>query len=312
MPKNRNDRILLALDGSDRAFETVKYVSKIIPFQKMKVVLFTVYDKIPESYWDLERQPLFGPRAHSIRAWEIGREKTLSEYMHRAKEHLLASGFSEEAVTVRIHEREKGIARDIIKEAEKGYAALVVGRRGMSKIKTLVLGSVATKLVESISFAPLLMVGRAVASGKILIGLDPSEGSMRAVDFVARTLSDCDFCKVKLVHVIRGKSDPTSGYHKLFTPKEYAVEAQERIRRVFQRAKDRLVNAGFDSDQVSMKTVTGAESRAAAILAEAAEGKYGTIVVGRRGLSEVQEFFIGRVSNKVLQLAKGHAVWVVS
>ena len=312
MPKNRNDRIFLALDGSDRAFETVKYVSKIVPFQKMKVVLFTVYDKIPESYWDLERQPLFGSTAHSIRAWEIGRERTLSEYMYKTKEHLLASGFPDEAVSVKIHKREKGIARDIIKEAEKGYTAVVVGRKGMSKVKTLVLGSVATKLVERISFEPLLMVGRNVAPGKILIGVDSSDGSTRAVDFVARTLSDGDFCKVELVHVIRGKSDPTSGYHKLFAPKEYVAEAQERIRRVFQRAKDRLVHAGFDSAQVSMKTVTGAESRAAAILAEAAEGKYGTIVVGRRGLSEVQEFFIGRVSNKVLQLAKGQAVWVVS
>ena len=312
MPTKGNDRILLALDGSDRAFETVKYVSKIIPFQKRNVVLFTVYDKIPESYWDLERQPLFGPTVYSIRAWELGREKALNDYMHKAKQYLLASGFSDEAVTVRIHEREKGIARDIIKEAENGYAALVVGRKGTSKVKDLVLGSVATKLVERISFVPLLMVGRNVASGKILIGLDPSEGSRRAVDFVAGTLRDGDFCKVKLVHVIRGKSDPTLGYHKLFAPKEHVVEAQERITRVFQRAKDRLVSAGFDSDQVSTKVITGAHSRAAAILAEATVGKYGTVVVGRRGLSEVQDFFIGRVSNKVLQLAKGHAVWVVS
>jgi nucleotide-binding universal stress UspA family protein len=312
MPRNWKDRILLALDGSDRAFETVKYVSKIIPFQKMQSVLFTVYDKIPESFWDLERQPLYGPRLQNIRAWEMNREKTIREYMNKAKQYLLASGFSDEAVTVRIQEREKGIARDIIKEAENGYAAVVVGRKGTSKVKNLVLGSVASKLVERTSFTPLLMVGRNVPSGKILIGLDPSEGSMRAVDFVARTLSDCDFCEVELVHVIRGKSDPAPGHHKLFIPKEYVEEARERIGIVFEKARDRLVKAGFDPDQVSTKVITGAHSRAAAIVAEATEGKYGTVVVGRRGLSMVQDFFIGRVSNKVLQLAKGQAVWVVS
>jgi hypothetical protein len=36
------------------------------------------------------------------------------------------------------------------------------------------------------------------------------------------------------------------------------------------------------------------------------------IVVGRRGLSRVEEFFMGRVSDKVLQLAKEMAVWVVT
>jgi len=35
-------------------------------------------------------------------------------------------------------------------------------------------------------------------------------------------------------------------------------------------------------------------------------------VVGRRGLSKIQEFFMGRVSSKVVQLAGAQTVWVVS
>jgi nucleotide-binding universal stress UspA family protein len=34
--------------------------------------------------------------------------------------------------------------------------------------------------------------------------------------------------------------------------------------------------------------------------------------VGRRGLSRVRDFLIGRVSNKLIQLAKNQAVWVVN
>ena len=54
----------------------------------------------------------------------------------------------------------------------------------------------------------------------------------------------------------------------------------------------------------SPKIITGVYSRAKAIVEEARLGNYGTIVVGRRGLSKVQEFFIGRGSNQVIQLAK--------
>ena len=74
----------------------------------------------------------------------------------------------------------------------------------------------------------------------------------------------------------------------------------------------RLKKAGLSDDQISSKIATGMTSRAKAIVEEAKKGGYGTIVVGRRGHSRVEEFFMGRVSNKVLQLAKKMAFWVVA
>ncbi len=58
--------------------------------------------------------------------------------------------------------------------------------------------------------------------------------------------------------------------------------------------------------------ITGVSSRAGAIVEEAKRGGCGTIVMGRRGLSKVEEFFMGRVSNKVINLARDMAVWLVS
>jgi nucleotide-binding universal stress UspA family protein len=46
-------------------------------------------------------------------------------------------------------EQKKGIARDIIREARNGYDAVVTRRRGMTGLRSIVLGSVATKLVEN-------------------------------------------------------------------------------------------------------------------------------------------------------------------
>jgi nucleotide-binding universal stress UspA family protein len=68
----------------------------------------------------------------------------------------------------------------------------------------------------------------------------------------------------------------------------------------------------FNRNQINIRTVTGAHSRAAVIITEALEGGYGTIVVGRRGLTNVEEFIMGRVSNKVIHMAREMAVWVVS
>jgi nucleotide-binding universal stress UspA family protein len=89
-------------------------------------------------------------------------------------------------------------------------------------------------------------------------------------------------------------------------------QAEKTIQDVLEEANGRFAEAGLDRDRVTTKVVTGAPSRAKAIVVEAKAGGYGTIVVGRRGLSRVEEFFMGRISSKVIQLAKEMAVWVVS
>jgi hypothetical protein len=55
----------------------------------------------------------------------------------------------------------------------------------------------------------------------------------------------------------------------------------------------------------------GATTRAGTILEEARSGGYGAIVVGRPGVSTVEEFDMGRVSNKLVQTAEDRALRVV-
>ena len=59
--------------------------------------------------------------------------------------------------------------------------------------------------------------------------------------------------------------------------------------------------------QVCSKPVTVAEL----ILHERQSGGYGTIVVGRRGMSKKEEFLFGSVSNKIVREARDCTVWVV-
>ena len=295
----RKEKILLAVDASDYSFKIAKYVSEIPYFQKTKAVLFSVFNKIPESYYDLKNDPQYGKKIRNIWAWESQNRRSLEEYMRAAEQILLDAGFPRDNVIVKICEREKGIARDILKEAKAGYSAVAVGRKGISKLGGIILGSVATKLLEQLVFVPLIVVGNDTGPEKILIGVDGSEGAKRAVDYVATILGESEF-EVKLVYVIRGAAE------------DYMKDAEREIEDVFDQVKKRLKESGFKSNQIKTKIITGVRSRAEAIVEEARLGNYGTIVVGRRGLSKVQEFFIGRVSNKVIQLAKKNVVWVMN
>lgn len=309
MKRQTQTKMLLAVDGSERSFDAVGYVSKFAPFQNMKVVLFNVFSSVPESYRDLEKDPQFSRAAREVMGWEMQRRKTIRDYMDKARETLLQAGFSDNMIKIKIQNRKKGIARDIIKEAKNGYSAVVIGRKGDANFKEMVLGSVATKIVHKLSFLPLLMIGKIPPDKKILIAVDGSENAMRAVDYAASTLGGFEF-EITLLNVIRG--DLEAEIPHLFFSEKSLEDAKKEINAIFDNAKQRLSDAGFQSNQITTKIVSGTRSRAGAIIQEARDGDYGTIVLGRRGLSRVREFFMGRVGNKVITTIRNRAVWVVT
>ena len=120
---------------------------------------------------------------------------------------------------------------------------------------------------------------------------------------------------VTLFHVIRGFSFFEQRYEMLFSKlsdEKWAEAGRQEMASVFEEARSLLIKAGLSPKRLTTKVVTGVSSRSAAILEEAREGRYGTILVGRRGLSKVMEFTMGRVGRKVIQMARDHAVWMVN
>ena len=303
-------KILLPLDGSERSLGTVRYITKIKPFKQMQVVLMHVYAGVPESYYDLKRDPRSTGTVVSVRGWEVQQKNNARDYMKKAKAILLDADFPEEAVKVKIQKRKQGFARDIIQEAREGYDAVVARRRGTGAIRGLVVGSVANKMIQKLDFLPLILAGRAPVGKSVLLAFDGSPGAMRAVDCVGTFLGASDF-NVCLLHVIRGSETVAPNHQRLFSSQKYVDDAKIDILSRFDEAKAILVHAGFAKYRVSTKLIVGAQSRAAAIVNEAKKQNYGTIVMGRRGLSQVRSFFIGRVTNKVIHLGRDRSVWVV-
>lgn len=291
-------RILLAVDGSGQAFEAARYASQLFSPHRIEVVLFHVATKIPEDFWDIDKDPALMLEEAKARASERQQDRGIVELMERARQLFLDLGVPEDAVHAKIQERKVGIARDIIDESQHDYSAVVVGRWGMSLLKDFLWGSIADKLIGSLTHVPLCVVGGTPKIGQILLALDTSEGAMRAVDYVGAMMSPN--LEVTLFHAVRTTDEET--FHK----------AEETMESVFEEASSRLQRAGFDGNQVTTRMATGVLSRAGAVIEEALKWGYGTIVVGRRGLSDVEEFPMGRVSNKIIHMAKEMAVWVVS
>jgi len=292
-------KILVAVDGSAQAFEAARYASQLFSPNRMEVVLFHVSTKIPESFWDIEKDPTLILKEATLSDWRDHQKKKIQELMESARQLFLDRGVQEDAVSTKIQERQVGIARDIIHESQYNYNAVILGRWGMSLLKDFLWGSIAEKIMGSLTHLPLCVVGGTPRVGKILVGLDPSEGAMKAVDYLGTILDGMDL-EVTLIHAVRALDE------------EIFHNAQESMESVFAEATSRLEKAGLSRSQITTRLAKGVRSRAGAIIEEALKGGYGTIIVGRRGLSYVEEFSMGRVSNKIIHMAKELAVWVVS
>ncbi len=299
----RQKRLLLAIDGSERALQTVRYAGAENAFKGMKIVLFHVFNSIPEAYYDLEKEPKSVKVVRHVRSWEAQQKKNIQKYMQDARQMLLDAGHADSAVDVKIQNRKKGIARDIVIEAHKGYHAVLIRRRGFTVLKNITIGSVTNKLLEKLSFVPVLIAGRKPINKKVLVAVDGSPCATRAVQFVADMLGPLKTYQVRLVNVVRGA---TSEVEDL---KENGIID---VGPIFKEAIRILTTAGFDPENISTKTISGVVSRAGAIVKMAEKGDWGTIVVGRRGLSSVSDFFMGRVSNKVVHAGRKDTVWIVT
>ncbi len=315
-------KILVAVDGSEQALEAVRYLSLLQPAIQFEVTLFHVMTRIPESFWDLEQEPANDYRIVSIEAWEAQQREMIQDFMQISRRIFAERGFSEGSVVVDIHERQEGIARDIVAEAKKGYDAVVVGRLGLSELKDVVMGNIANKLLERLTDIPVWVVGGSPKPGKYLLCMDNSEGARLALEYFARMAEGMVPMEVTLFHAIRGLNVFRQVFGKSFgrnmemewmEKAEKELESAEKaLEPVMDDATLMLEQAGLASASITKKIVKGANSRAGAVVEEANSGAYGTIIVGRRGLSKVKEFFIGRVSNKVIQLARDKAIWVIS
>ena len=159
---------------------------------------------------------------------------------------------------------------------------------------------------------------------RMLVAVDESETSARAVQYVGSLLRGRTDTEVTLFHVLKpmprgllehgGSENPAI---ETQLDEQLHAEQQAWLRQeaksecpVLIKALQTLTESGFDRSRVALR-IGHEEDIARNILEEARSGKHDTIVVGRHGSSRVKRLFGGSVTDALLQDAKGFAIWVV-
>ena len=319
-------KILVAIDGSKQSTDAAWYASKLLSKKRTEVLLFHVQPEVPDVLRDTYNDTELSMFQGAVRDWTISHEKLVDHAIQKARRYFINAGFPEESVNIKIQLRKSGIARDILSEVRNGYNMLVAGRTGLGNVIGITIGSVAGKLIDrmhskSLSGVALVIIDGKPDAKKILIGFDGSPGAIKAVSFIASMLGGTDHY-VTLCQVIRTFNINTNGHEDLIRASRthpFPAEIEKKLKAreseiipLIEKSTNRLIAAGLEKNHLESVILQDYTSRSLGLVEEALRGGYGTIVLGRQGLSAVKEFFIGRVGKKVLQLGNKMAICIVN
>jgi nucleotide-binding universal stress UspA family protein len=154
-----DNKILVAFDDSENAMRAIEYIAKFFTTDH-QITLFNIAQDTA-ALCDMnspELTPYFKSQQSSFCTLEDKKKSLVDMALQKARKKLLDAGFEEKNISIKAETKKKGVARDIVKEAQSGYNTIVMGRRGQSGIKDFILGSVSQKVFQLVKDISLIVV----------------------------------------------------------------------------------------------------------------------------------------------------------
>jgi nucleotide-binding universal stress UspA family protein len=310
--------ILVGIDGSPASMAAVKYLGSIFgKGARVKIDLLHILPDIPDLFLEPGESmaEMVQIQDFAERVSEQNRRKAAA-LLEEATGILTGAGIHPANIRPLVKESSAGVARDILGLEQEGiYDGIVLGRHGMSAVEEFFMGSVTHKVLQHTQGLILCVTHGKIESGKILVPIDSSPNSKRVLDHVAWLLTEAGPMAVTILHVlapliVRDVTLMWTGLAELESTIEQRLidDAEEML----SQAKTYLMESDVPTFAIKTRLETRAAGVARTILKEAKEGGYGSIMIGRRGVSRTERFLFGSVSNKIVQQARDIAVWVIS
>jgi len=306
-------RILIPYDGSPSAKKALEWAAHLAHAGGDDMEQVTLLRVIGGAYLarHIQNVDLRVTHMDEVPAWRRIRQHHLDHEIWPLLEEGKRS-LQEKGVVVPIETRvaEGKIGEEIIRLAEEGgFTTIVMGRRGLSSVKGLLLGSVTRQVLSNSQKITIFVMGLETVFNSecpispLLLPLDGSEPSLEAVRqgaVLAQRLKD-DKLRLTLLHVIDYVLLGTSYAAGRAPLMKEGKKVLNNSRRIFEEA-------GFRGTVVE-KLHAGDPSKV--IAKEAEDGHNTLILMGARGLSSLKRLVLGSVSGDVLYRVSRSVVGIV-
>lgn len=306
-------KLLVTIDGSVYSHNTLRYLWRLfedlpdISLHLLSIVSCTLPASGREWLDELDLMSSLSPEARK-------RYAAAKRSLNEAVLQLGRRGIDPSQITTSAHLSRQGLAQDILHEARKGiYDALVIGRRGLSKLEEMVMGSTSQNILEKCNDIPIWLVDGQVNSRTFLVPVDGSFQCLRAADHLGFILKDNPHAEITLFHseaMFGQKQTPDPEQCRKLFGDACEIFLEDGPESHFQGPEKVLTDHGFPAEKIHRLTTTKGLYPSRQIVRQALIDGFGTIVMGRRS-ANIKKGLRGSVSEKVVAMAEDIAIWIV-
>ena len=287
VPIAKIENLLLSTDGSEYSEGAVREAVNLAKMTSGSLTAVAVVETNPEY------EALAPDRA------DMADQKT-REYLDIVKK--MASLEGVECETLAFHS--ESVFKVIVEEAEKrNIDMIVMGRRGRTGLKRLLMGSVTAKVIGH-SPCNVLVVPKAagIECRKLLVATDGSKYSMAAATEAVEIAGRCGAALYVVSAFPSGSSSPFDAVHSEML--EGPIEQYE-MREAEKNVKDVMLIA--EQEGISAQAIVESGPPYEAIIETAEKEKIDLIVMGSHGRTGMERLLMGSVAERVV----GHAACAV-
>ena len=305
-------RILIAVDGSIYSRKAIEYTVKLESVIKdLNYTLLNIHPKISEFLIEDARTDAKA-RAALKEVVSKNQENSI-KILDESKAIMTKLGVEEKQIETATQPVVRGTAKGILDYGKQALCdAIVLGRRGISRLAEAFTGSVTNNVLEHTSTTPVWAIGGDIKSSKIMVAIDGSESALEALDHVIFMVGENPDIQITLLHVTPRLRDycTIEFDDEGDNLEEIIAQGDKRcVESFYTHAQQKFKEAGVDDNQIEIKQVSSTLNIGKTIVDEAKKDNFGTIAIGRRGANN--SFFMGSVSRHVLTNASDCAVWLV-
>jgi nucleotide-binding universal stress UspA family protein len=291
--------IVIGYDGSEEADDAISCAGRLLA--PRRAIVAHVWDALSELLLHTDIDHLTGTMKEAAEELDAEDARESQELANRGAELAEAAGF--EAVPTAARGRPKAWPT-LLELAEKHDAAAVVaGSRGLGRVKSALLGSVSSGLLNHARLPVLIVppLEEKTAPGPVVVGYDGSDDATAAVESAGRLLR----VRETLLQTVWTSYSAVAPAGVAGAPVAVVAKAAAEIDRNTRDAAQRTAEQG-----ARLAAAQGLEVRAEAVQADgtpwrtlldaAHDHRAACVAVGSRGLSTVEATLMGSVSRALI------------
>jgi nucleotide-binding universal stress UspA family protein len=315
-----SQKILLAVDGSQRGFEAVSIVGNLIKDHPATDLI--IFHCLPQLAGLLPGELCVGLEGSGLLT-QADQERVGRMIFEESRRRLLAAGFPESRVEFKLKAGSIDPAQDIQAEAENGQIpTIAVGRRGLSQVKSLLLGSISSKVAQYALQHSVWVVDTPVPeSKKVLVPVEGAADAQALTTYLAEAIAPISGLEFTFLHLmppipptfwddghILGSTEQVD---RRTSVEKWRTECKKKVEKFLADGRTLLMEKGVAEKSVRVVIQPVKEGIARDLLNEVVANKFELVVMGKRSFSERKPFLMGSHANKILQNLKGAILCLV-